>query len=113
MSNKNGNPEALARWRASLTPEQKASAQKKSWLARKRNSLAGATQRSASDRVVAFTVQERRNGKYEPGHSRTLSIYGCPIPLDDLSDWLEAQIRLLRSKGTAVEKPKTSKTLSW
>lgn len=107
--NPNGNTSALKQWRATATPAELQAARQKAVSARAANNRIKTA--SATHRMVGITVQERLDGKYERGHSRTISIQGCPIPLDELAEWLETQLRALRTQGVQIAK--TPKLLVW
>jgi hypothetical protein len=99
-----GNISAVRKWQQSLTPEarRKWRANIKAGRARAK-ALRIATQSAqlgmngVAGRVIGITINEREEGGYKKGSSRTIVLQHCPYDTDGVMDKLLPRLRDLRS----------------
>lgn len=107
-----GKAEALARWRATKTPEQTAAWRRKISEAVKRSRavergrVAASSNGAPANRVLGIAVQERVGGKYVPHSSRTIMLANSPWDSEEMLRLLEKFAGKLKAKFQADGAPK-------
>ena len=93
----NGNPEALARFRANLTPEQKAEMIRKSVEAKRAKRAHPTAQRDFSGLVVR--VMSVRQARYVKGSCRSINASGVAWDTDEVQKLLARTLTTMKAKG--------------
>lgn len=110
--NPKGNPEALARWRASLTPEQKLEYQAKILTGRAlRRQQRLPSAKKKRNFGLRITITQVKEGNYVVGTSRTVFIHDVSWTPEELRIKLTSILRDMKSRTVEFNKPATPQVI--